>query len=1106
MNATDETVDATPLAVTLDAPGESVAEGTITVTREQPGRYLPPGADPSANELGRGGIGRVLVVRDAHLSREVALKELLTRPEPGSAASGRDAVVLTRFLREARITGQLEHPNIVPVYELGQRHDGTLYYTMKVVRGRTLADALAECDGLSDRLPLLKHFADLCNAMAYAHARGVIHRDLKPGNVMLGEFGETVLLDWGLARPVDEAAAEALDRALSDSGIEGHDPAATTEGAVLGTPLYMSPEQARGVADLDPRADVWSLGVMLYELVTGQRPFQGRSVVGVLTAVTSGAREPVRAVTPDAPPELAAVIERALHTDRDARYADAGELAAEVTAFLMGDRVRAYRYGLRDVLARFARRHVVSLAVAAIAVCLLVGLGVWAHMGVRGERDRAMVAEAKAMAAAEQAREAERAATAARDDAEGLVQYMVGDLRQTLEPLGRLDLLDGVVARVSVRGAAEADPQAEPSRARSRADTQFVIAMLAAARGMHDDARAAATESHRLRAGLVEAAPSPRARLHLARSTLQLAALDRQIGDRPSAQRRIEAALAELTPLAEGGDPEARHSRAEALQALGELRSSGGDLEAAEDLFREALTVRSALVADDESQTRWRTALAEVHDRLGDVRFDRGDAAGALDAYGEARALREALVAARPENLQWVRQLGVSYDQLADVRFHAGQHREALEAWQEAMDRLTRAYAANPSHLGWRRDAAIARLKMADGLAALGRTAPAARSLAGVVDDLRDLAARNPDDIGWARDLNVARWRRADLLVQLGQLDDAAALLDAALADAATLVKRVPGNATYRHDHAVAHLERGDLALKRGALVPAAVAYRTAARELGRLAERDPNNATVAGDRAVAHRRLTAVLGRSDLDRAALWRAVREAETREMPMPDAPADAALAAVGRGGGGAPPGAAAADGAADDDEDRGDVEAERAPAKRKVGARSSAAKASAAAPEPAAAPAPAAAAPAEPPAAGRAMPRDVADRMPAEDLPAEEMPTADMAAEDEREADARADDERGGAFGRRAEPAATADPMDLLDDPLLSGVDVDAAPADVRPWIGTGDRAAPRTPIGPAPLAPDREARPPRDPARRPVAPARNRSAAPERPQRPRRPAP
>ena len=165
---------------------------------EAPGRYRPLG------EHSRGGMGRILLVRDVAIGRDIALKELLPRPSqdegaPPTPIRGSLAVV-SRFLKEARITGQLEHPGIVPVYELGQRLDGTVYYTMKLVRGKTLREAIGSAASLAERLVLLSHFLDLCQAIAYAHSRGVIHRDIKPSNVMVGEFGETVVLDWGLAK------------------------------------------------------------------------------------------------------------------------------------------------------------------------------------------------------------------------------------------------------------------------------------------------------------------------------------------------------------------------------------------------------------------------------------------------------------------------------------------------------------------------------------------------------------------------------------------------------------------------------------------------------------------------------------------------------------------------------------------------------------------------------------------------------------------------------------------------------------------------------------------------------------------------------------------
>jgi eukaryotic-like serine/threonine-protein kinase len=355
------------------------------ITPEAAGRYHLPDGRPVAAaaardpaEVGRGGIGRVLLAFDEHLGREVALKELL----PDQAEARPEA--LARFLREARVTGQLEHPGIVPVYELGRRPDGTPYYTMRVVRGRTLAEVLAARRALPERLSLLTHFVDLCQAIAYAHSRGVVHRDVKPANVMLGEFGETVVLDWGLAKArgrCDERGEE-LGRAVRLLA-EG-DAACTQAGSALGTPAYMSPEQALGQIDqVDERSDVWSLGAVLYELLTGGPPFPGANAWEVLGQVMRRPVRPVRAVCPEAPAELASVCEKALCREPGGRYQGAGELAAEVQAYLTGGRVRAYDYRAWEILSRWASRHRAPLVTALLALGMLLSLGVVSYVEVR---------------------------------------------------------------------------------------------------------------------------------------------------------------------------------------------------------------------------------------------------------------------------------------------------------------------------------------------------------------------------------------------------------------------------------------------------------------------------------------------------------------------------------------------------------------------------------------------------------------------------------------------------------------------------------------------------------------------------------------------------
>ncbi|MCA1829865.1 MAG: protein kinase [Myxococcales bacterium] len=364
---------------TLVRGGSGAASGEEgAVTPETPGRY------DVRSEYGRGGQSRVMLAFDQHMGREIALKQLLA-PGEGSGSSGSQAAS-SRFVREARITGQLEHPNIVPVYELGQHADGSYYYTQKLVRGVTLKAKLREARSLAERLKLLSHFADICHAMAYAHSRGVVHRDLKPDNVMVGQFGETVVLDWGLAKARGEKDVKAKQLQRETEAMRAD---ATMAGHALGTPSYMSPEQAQGnLEEIDERSDVWSLGAILFEILTGRPPFEGSSAYSVIEKVIKDAPPRVRAVLRDAPPELAAVAERALSREKALRYASAEEIAGEVEAYLTGGNVRAYQYSSWELLRRFVQKHRALTAVSGLALLLLIA----ALIVIRDEAARARAA------------------------------------------------------------------------------------------------------------------------------------------------------------------------------------------------------------------------------------------------------------------------------------------------------------------------------------------------------------------------------------------------------------------------------------------------------------------------------------------------------------------------------------------------------------------------------------------------------------------------------------------------------------------------------------------------------------------------------------------
>jgi WD40 repeat protein len=405
------------MPVSPTAPSASVPTG--------PSRYHP------FRLLGRGGLGEVFLARDRELGREIALKEIQAC-HSGSAESRE------RFLLEAEVTGRLEHPGVVPVYGLGSYPDGRPFYAMRVIRGDSLQQAIDRLysDGKIDPRKrdlelrqLLGRFIVVCNAIAYAHSKGVLHRDLKPANIMLGPFGETLVVDWGLAKVLgrDESGSSASLAAGPAS------PEMTQEGAVLGTPAYMSPEQAAGrISELGPAADVYSLGATLYHLLTGGAPFAGLSVLQVLFAVQEGRFLAPRAVRASVPPALEAICLKAMARRPDDRYTSARVLADDLDRWLADQPVSAWKEPWTVRLRRWVARHrTLVTATAAALVVAVVGLGLSsillgaAYDSERqakelelGERRRAQEQEKEAVAQRKRAQKKEKEAQSQRANAE----------------------------------------------------------------------------------------------------------------------------------------------------------------------------------------------------------------------------------------------------------------------------------------------------------------------------------------------------------------------------------------------------------------------------------------------------------------------------------------------------------------------------------------------------------------------------------------------------------------------------------------------------------------------------------------------------------------
>ena len=312
-------------------------------------RSVPSDVFERGGVIGHGGMGTVEVAREVALLRDVAMKTATV----GDTRAGE------RLIREAQIAGRLDHPGIVPVYRAGFHPDGTPYYTMRLLAGRSLHDAVSVCVTLDDRLRLVHHVMNAAAAISFAHDQGVLHRDVKPANIMVGSLGETVVADWGLALTFEERSG-ALGRRV-------------------GTPAYMSPEQATG-ALLDGRSDVFSLGATLFEVLSG-RPPVGPHLLSLVRQV---------------PPELIAVIRRAMAEKPEDRYATAADLAADLAAWFQGRRVSAHSYGATEVARRFVRAWRPLIIVAALSFLVVaVAMGMsWANTVV--ERDRALLATAEA--------------------------------------------------------------------------------------------------------------------------------------------------------------------------------------------------------------------------------------------------------------------------------------------------------------------------------------------------------------------------------------------------------------------------------------------------------------------------------------------------------------------------------------------------------------------------------------------------------------------------------------------------------------------------------------------------------------------------------------
>ena len=349
-----------------------------------------PAADTSQDTHGihrvvkhcaRGGMGRILIVFDPFLKRNVALKEL--HPEVAE-----DISIVRRFIGEAEITAQLEHPGIVPIHTLNRDREGLPYYTMKLIKGKTYQEVIKDyhkSPTMDELIELIRRLITVCRTIGFAHTKGVIHRDLKPANIMLGEHGETLVMDWGLAKPIDLLRQEEDDLSYASPEIEHHAgqtrPELTVVGAVVGTPAFMSPEQASPESyAVGPLSDIFSLGTILYYLLTGQTAFSGRSTQEVLAKVRAASPIPPSEIKPNVPAGLEAICAKAMAKKPADRYQSTAEMVKDLGCWLDNKPVLALKEGIRHRFIRWMdryRSYFIAIPFIIILLIVFVQLGIY---------------------------------------------------------------------------------------------------------------------------------------------------------------------------------------------------------------------------------------------------------------------------------------------------------------------------------------------------------------------------------------------------------------------------------------------------------------------------------------------------------------------------------------------------------------------------------------------------------------------------------------------------------------------------------------------------------------------------------------------------------
>jgi serine/threonine protein kinase/Flp pilus assembly protein TadD len=831
----------------------------------------------------RGGLGAVFVALDSELHREVALKQILENhaDDPPS----RD-----RFVAEAEITGGLEHPGVVPVYGLGTYDSGRPYYAMRFIKGDSLKEAIKHfhADKASkndfrqhslELRKLLRRFLDVCNAIDYAHSRGVIHRDIKPANIILGKHGETLVVDWGLAKVVGRVDPSGGEQTIAPSSGGSSD---TVPGSVLGTPAYMSSEQASGDLDqVGPLSDVYSLGATLYCLLTGKPPFAGDDIGEILRKVRTGNFLAPREVNPTLDKALEAICTKAMATGPADRYATCRALAEDIERWMADETVAAYHDPWMRTLSRWLTRHRTGVTAAAAALLVgLVGLGSVAAVQTRARNDLDRT-NGELTAANTRVTEANADLTQANIDldlerrrAEANETEAISAVKKfrdavatnpelknnpSLEQLRKTLLKEPLAFFKSLCDRLQAARDTRPKSLERLAEASFDLGTLTQEIGDRQDALIAYRGSLATYQKLADSSPAvAEYQSRLANSHLSLAAVLKTTGDFAAALKATGFALEIFQKLADASPTvtEFRSRLGYCHYRLGTLLYQQGKMTDAEAEYLKAVVIRQKLADDNPAATEFRSRLAESHFGLGILLGVTGKLAEADSRFYRALEIFQKLADENPSVTEFRHRLASCHGDFGAVLANSGklpeseiQRRKALAIQQQLADE-------NPAITDFHFKLAVSRSNLGNLLMRKGKLTDAeaeyrkaSATFQKLVDDnsavteFRDCLATSHDSIG-------------KVLSAIGKPAEAEAEFHQALAIHQKLADLNPADFYIRMTLAESHLGLGNAQQKTGMPLEAEIEYRAAIAVYHKLAAENPAVAMFQNDLAGCHRGL----------------------------------------------------------------------------------------------------------------------------------------------------------------------------------------------------------------------------------------------------------